>query len=222
MDIPGLYVSTRQLSLQFRNLLPQCTRQFSRWMQELKRVCHYIQYVSEPRLTQTVPYEYIDIIVTCLLNLWNSTTPEDDSLVSLLMHCRSVFFMYLKFHHGVRFSWKVRQEAALILRDVAVYYENDDVLKELALMHDEALDIYRSAKLAKTLHPLAMEYEDLSQGNRLSFKLIQCNAALVSGDQHWLHAEPPSRRAPRMFHYANAPSTPVAPPSSESADEDCG
>ena len=110
-------------------------------------------------------------------------------------------------HH---FAWKVRQEAALFIHDLATYGETDLATH----LHVEAFDVYQRLGYWRKREPSKM-YERLRAkvDAELRFKMIQFNAALVAADLQWLVGTvSENRRNPRMFSHHRVPSTPTAPP----------
>ena len=151
-----------------------------------------------------------------LRELCNCNQFEEDvragSVQKLLWQHQHIFWKYLGCIK-IKFAWKLRKEAALLLHDLGKIADYDDIRQKLMSLHHSAQRTYVQIE-HKKVEP-SSEYM-VHARSPLSFKAIQYNAAIVGGDVQWLVGETPQTINPRMFCIRDCESTPEAP--SESSD----
>ena len=143
---------------------------------------------------------------TKLINISNTMMVYTSfSWETIYPHCIGILAAMARWDRGRR-AHLAREVAIMILGDFGLYGK-----QQLVALRLEA------EKVASELQRRgSTEAWRIYEGSQDCFKRRQGDAALVAGDLHWLHVEPPSVYRARHFFLENAPSTPYAP--SDSSD----
>ena len=203
-DVPGTYATGRCLCKFLYSHLPKHSYGLSEVVLSLRLYT---------RLTDSSSCEDISHFLLCMCNALAVSEDHADAITLVKWH-EHIFWMYLNFK-GVRFAWKVRKHAALILRDLVILFGVDSIGEKLKKRHIEAKAIYDAMPMPKASDSLFFQTLE-----PLSFKAIQCAAALVCGDCQWLSREGPQTMNPRMFTVTVAEDTPVLPTDSSDSSAD--
>ena len=220
LDAPGLFKIMRSCCAAWCQSLPRYTRTFSEALKLLRRLSahgswveHFGFYPRRSRLGGPLSQIRTDLLLLgCLL-----TMRQNSNVPNLLWQHQDLFWKYLKLGR-VDFAWEVRQNAALILRDLCIRFRYRDIERELVALHDEAWTVFRSLRNKKTE---AVEVYEALESLPLKFKTIQFNAALVAGDHQWLLHQ---WQALNSFNYLpmlcidGVPSTPEATADESTSD----
>ena len=219
LDAPGLFKIMRSCCAAWCQSLPRHTRTFGEALTLLRRLSAHTSnlqrfgsLVGQP--TFEGPFQLRDdlLLLDCLL-----TMRQKSDVPNLLWQHQDLFWKYLKFGR-VDFAWEVRQNAALILRDLCTLHRYCDVERKLVALHSEAWTVFRN--LPNMPSGSAKVYEAL-ESLPLKFKTIQFNAALVAGDHQWLlHQWQASNffSYPPMLCIDGVPSTPEDPADASTSD----
>ena len=107
-------------------------------------------------------------------------------------------------------GWCARKPLCFF-HDLVYFHDIGEVRQKLVDLHKRALALVQN--LGPLLHTHgAKAYVALSRHtDPWSYRMIQCNAALVSGDLSWLWLEPPSVHKPRRFYFETSEDTPQPP-----------
>ena len=231
LDPLETYAIVRGTCRECRDALPAGHETFASFLRDLRLIVHdtpssrqKLEYHLRAGPARWGKYRGVHALAAHLQHIGNDLNMESGAgsdVPNLALLCQSIFWTYLSFT-GVHYAWKVRRNAALILLDLAHMDEAGNeagkIKQILQERHQEAQQIYASITDKRRARVMAM-YSAVSEAP-FSFKAVQCDAALTSGDHHWLQQEPPSVDEPRMFCLERAPNTPRPPSESSMSDEE--
>ena len=157
-----------------------------------------------------------------LCNMWNLMKHlgnANPGIILIIQLCRSRYrelLWDLLTYAKQNFAWKVRQDACLFVRDLAAFGE----IELASVLHVGACERYRSIVWRGSVPAEMYERLHNEENAEFRFKMMQFNAALAAGDIQWLVGTvPENRRNPRMFSHRRVPTTPYAPPDTDSPDD---
>ena len=206
MNAPCRYASLRVLSRSFAVLLPLPLL--------LSGALRQISQLAKLDLSENVP-DITTFELSNLRNLCGDLLDLGFANLAVILLCqlfrsryREVLWNLLAYDHDF-YAWRVRQEAALLVHNLATCGETDLATH----IHVEAFDVFQDIGGFRKREPSEM-YEKLREevDAGLRFKMIQFNAALVAADISWL-LDPvhESQHDPRTFSPYCVRSSPTGP-----------
>ncbi len=208
-DAPGTYSVLRTCCTELRGLLPRWFHAFHCMLMYIRRLLHYYNPLIAHNSSSVID-TLVCMLVCINKDLHNSCGSAGTQLDSftpmwdLLMDHQELLWNMLNLcPRAFKQAWKVREKAAHLLRDMAVWFANEEIEQKL-LEHHANAEIMLWTKNITRWEAVEL-YQSFCRKGPLSFQTIQCDAAIMSGDTFWLCSPLPIERTDyRLFFPENA------------------